>query len=124
MSVPACPFCAIEPEQVLIACPLALARHDLFPVSKGHTLIIPRRHVASFFESEAGFRKTCLRTFEPPNARRVSVAGDSPRPARRRAVDRASAGGVLEEALTAVRGQGSGASMRRNRFVKAGQQPR
>ena len=47
----ACPFCTIEPEQVLIVRPLALARYDLFPVSKGHTLIIPRRHVVSFFET-------------------------------------------------------------------------
>ena len=30
---------------------LALAFRDGFPVSPGHTLVIPRRHVASFFET-------------------------------------------------------------------------
>jgi len=70
-----CLFCAIPPEQILINGPIAIAARDSHPVSKGHTLIIPRRHVASFFESEAGFRKTCLRTFEPPNARRLCAAG-------------------------------------------------
>jgi diadenosine tetraphosphate (Ap4A) HIT family hydrolase len=29
---------------------LALVLRDLYPVSPGHTLIIPRRHVGSFFE--------------------------------------------------------------------------
>jgi diadenosine tetraphosphate (Ap4A) HIT family hydrolase len=28
----------------------AIALRDAFPVSPGHTLIIPRRHVASYFE--------------------------------------------------------------------------
>jgi diadenosine tetraphosphate (Ap4A) HIT family hydrolase len=57
MSSAACPFCAIAPEEILIACPLAIARHDLFPVSKGHTLIIPRRHVRSFFETTEDERR-------------------------------------------------------------------
>ena len=70
-----CLFCRIPREQILIDGPIAVAARDSYPVSKGHTLIIPRRHVASFFESEAGFRKTCLRTFEPPNARRLCAAG-------------------------------------------------
>ena len=30
---------------------LAVAIRDGFPVSSGHTLIIPKRHVATFFES-------------------------------------------------------------------------
>jgi len=31
--------------------PLALVIRDGFPISPGHTLVIPRRHVGSFFES-------------------------------------------------------------------------
>jgi len=75
MANASCLFCAISKDQLLIEHPLVVAKRDGYPVSKGHTLIIPRRHVASFFESEAGFRKTCLRTFEPPNARRLCAAG-------------------------------------------------
>ena len=43
----ACPFC-VDPSPVLEN-ELALARHDKFPVSVGHLLIIPKRHVADFF---------------------------------------------------------------------------
>ena len=43
----ACPFCAVKPAEILIDQPLAVARRDTYPVNKGHTLIIPRRHVVS-----------------------------------------------------------------------------
>lgn len=48
-----CPFCALPPERIIEQTPLALAIRDGFPVSPGHTLIIPRRHVGSFFEITA-----------------------------------------------------------------------
>ena len=31
--------------------PLAIVERDTYPVTKGHTLVIPRRHVASFFDT-------------------------------------------------------------------------
>ena len=46
-----CPFCRVEQEREIIASTsLSLAFFDGFPVSPGHALIIPRRHVASFFD--------------------------------------------------------------------------
>ena len=45
-----CPFCSLPPERVLASNALALVIRDGYPVSPGHTLIIPRRHVGSFFE--------------------------------------------------------------------------
>lgn len=46
-----CPFCNIDKTREIIASSdLSLAFFDGFPVSKGHALIIPRRHVASFFD--------------------------------------------------------------------------
>ena len=51
MPAAACLFCRVPAGQILIERPLALAARDSYPVSKGHTLIIPRRHVASFFET-------------------------------------------------------------------------
>jgi diadenosine tetraphosphate (Ap4A) HIT family hydrolase len=46
-----CPFCKVESEREIIASSaLSLAFFDGFPVSPGHALIIPRRHVASFFD--------------------------------------------------------------------------
>ena len=46
-----CPFCVIENSREIIAeNELSLAFYDGFPVSPGHALIIPRRHVSSFFD--------------------------------------------------------------------------
>lgn len=46
----ACPFCGLPAERIIAADAHALVIRDGFPVSCGHTLIIPRRHVGSFFE--------------------------------------------------------------------------
>ena len=46
-----CPFCVgVIP---YMESDLSYAKYDLFPVSKGHTLVIPRRHFSSYFESTA-----------------------------------------------------------------------
>lgn len=46
-----CVFCNAErTKEIIASSPLSLAFYDGFPVSPGHTLIIPRRHVASFFD--------------------------------------------------------------------------
>jgi diadenosine tetraphosphate (Ap4A) HIT family hydrolase len=45
-----CPFCRLPPERVLAENANALAVADAYPVSRGHTLIILRRHVGSFFD--------------------------------------------------------------------------
>lgn len=45
-----CPFCKIASEHDIIAeNELAVAFYDSFPVSNGHTLIIPKRHIADYF---------------------------------------------------------------------------
>ena len=46
----ACPFCTLPPDRLLATRATAIAIRDAFPVSPGHTLIIPKRHVASFFD--------------------------------------------------------------------------
>lgn len=46
-----CPFCSLQRERIVSHCDLTLTIRDGFPVSPGHTLIIPRRHVATFFEA-------------------------------------------------------------------------
>jgi diadenosine tetraphosphate (Ap4A) HIT family hydrolase len=51
MDKPTCLFCGPSPGKVVIEGPLAVAKRDSYPVSPGHTLIIPCRHVASFFET-------------------------------------------------------------------------
>ncbi len=59
MSEVRCPFCALPAERILILADEALVIRDAFPVSPGHTLVIPRRHIGSFFElSDA--ERTCM----------------------------------------------------------------
>lgn len=50
MSKANCPFCALPAERILLLADEALVIRDAFPVSPGHTLVIPRRHIGSFFE--------------------------------------------------------------------------
>ena len=64
----ACPFCSIAADEILLERPLAVARRDLFPVSKGHTLIIPRRHVSSFFETTAEERREMMELIDESKA--------------------------------------------------------
>ena len=68
MEKPACLFCTIPSEQILIDGPLAVAARDSYPVSKGHTLIIPRRHVASFFETTDEERLAMLKLLDEVKA--------------------------------------------------------
>ena len=46
----ACPFCRIEAGRVAWSSPLAVAFWDVYPVSLGHALIVPRRHATSWSE--------------------------------------------------------------------------
>ena len=48
-----CPFCHLPPERIIAEDGPCLAILDLFPVSGGHTLIIPCRHITSFREMSA-----------------------------------------------------------------------
>ena len=43
-----CLFCTLPADRLIAATPLLVAIRDGYPVSPGHTLVIPRRHVASF----------------------------------------------------------------------------
>jgi len=45
-----CVFCAMEPASVIAASALAYVVRDVNPVTALHTLIVPKRHVASYFD--------------------------------------------------------------------------
>jgi diadenosine tetraphosphate (Ap4A) HIT family hydrolase len=45
-----CPFCSLDAERIVVQTELALAFYDAFPVTPGHILVVPRRHVADYFE--------------------------------------------------------------------------
>ena len=46
-----CPFCNPDIARIIMANAHAFAIYDAFPVTPGHSLIIPYRHIASFFEA-------------------------------------------------------------------------
>jgi diadenosine tetraphosphate (Ap4A) HIT family hydrolase len=56
-----CPFCAPPREEIALENALAFARYDKFPVSPGHTLIMPKRHVADYFALSWPEQEACWR---------------------------------------------------------------
>lgn len=44
-----CPFCKLDTGRVVWESGLAYAIRDMYPVSEGHTLIIPHEHVENYF---------------------------------------------------------------------------
>ena len=45
-----CPFCTLPESRIVDSNAFGVVIRDAYPVSPGHTLVIPRRHVGSFFE--------------------------------------------------------------------------
>jgi ATP adenylyltransferase len=48
--VQGCIFCEMKEDNYIIENEYAFAVMDKFPVSEGHTLVIPKRHFSDFFE--------------------------------------------------------------------------
>lgn len=55
-----CAFCGVEEARTAWSSPLAIALWDLYPVSLGHALILPRRHAASWSDLEANEKAALL----------------------------------------------------------------
>lgn len=55
-----CPFCAIPSERIVLSNLHGVVIRDGFPISPGHTLIIPRRHVGSFFDIDSIEREVLM----------------------------------------------------------------
>ena len=51
-----CPFCTLPPERILLTSVHGIVIRDGYPISPGHTLVIPHRHVDSFFNLTADER--------------------------------------------------------------------
>ena len=59
-----CIFCNLDESRVEIENNLALSFKDLYPVTKGHSLVIPKRHAQSFFDLEKDEKKAILELLE------------------------------------------------------------
>ena len=51
MTISDCPFCDIPESIIIVQNDLCYARLDQYPVSVGHTLIIPFRHFSNYFDA-------------------------------------------------------------------------
>ena len=52
MNAKRCPFCNLDASRIRFQNDVAIALSDAFPVAEGHTLVVPKRHVASVFDLE------------------------------------------------------------------------
>ena len=51
MKTEKCPFCNLSSDvEIIYESELVIAFYDKFPVNVGHALIIPKRHVANYFD--------------------------------------------------------------------------
>lgn len=63
-----CPFCTLPPGRIVQENEYAVWIYDGFPVSPGHSLIIPKRHVGSFFEANIDERTAMLALLDKAKA--------------------------------------------------------
>jgi len=64
-ATPDCPFCEVAPERVFHEGRLVRGLWDGFPVSPGHALLMPRRHVATWFDASDDERRELAEAIEP-----------------------------------------------------------
>ncbi len=56
-----CPFCHIDNNQIITQNEKVITIKDGYPISPGHTLIIPKRHISSLFEATEEEQMALLR---------------------------------------------------------------
>lgn len=61
---PRCPFCIPFGDDIVAGNELCYARHDAFPVTKGHLLIMPFRHTPDFFSLTIGEKHAIIDLIE------------------------------------------------------------
>lgn len=63
-----CPFCTLTDQRIRTKNEHGVVIRDGFPISPGHTLIIPKRHLASFFELTNSERQALFDLLEKAKA--------------------------------------------------------
>ena len=64
-----CPFCNLPVHRVVDENALALVVRDAYPISAGHTLVLPKRHVGSFFDLGTDERDAMMGMLDAAKAR-------------------------------------------------------
>jgi diadenosine tetraphosphate (Ap4A) HIT family hydrolase len=60
MTEKSCAFCTLPEDRSIDSSEFGMTVRDAYPISPGHTLIIPKRHVGSFFDLAAAERQDLL----------------------------------------------------------------
>ncbi|WP_374434545.1 HIT family protein [Inhella sp.] len=71
-----CAFCMLPTDRIVGSNDDAIWMRDAYPVSRGHSLVIPRRHIASFFDTTEDERQALLALLD--EARLAAVREFSP----------------------------------------------
>jgi len=50
LSETTCPFCGLAPERIVFSDDGVMALFDAYPVTPGHTLVVPTQHVSRLFD--------------------------------------------------------------------------
>lgn len=75
-----CPFCALPPARIVHRSEHAVVIRDAFPLTRGHSLVLPRRHVGSLFALErADPERADYWTVRDPGTERDPGTGPRPR---------------------------------------------
>jgi diadenosine tetraphosphate (Ap4A) HIT family hydrolase/5-methylcytosine-specific restriction endonuclease McrA len=69
-----CPFCSLGKERVVLENALAVAVRDLYPVTAGHMLVIPKRHALDYFDLGSAEQRACDRLLI--EARKLTLSTD------------------------------------------------
>lgn len=67
-----CLFCTLPPERIVLQNELALAIMDGFPVTPGHALVIPKRHVEDYFGLDPAEVQACNELLHQLKARTLT----------------------------------------------------
>ncbi|HAE22069.1 MAG TPA: HIT family protein [Spirochaetaceae bacterium] len=73
---PACPFCRLSEDQLFYDGPLVVGIWDSHPVSPGHALLIPKRHMPTLFDATVEERAELLSAID--EARKAIEATRAP----------------------------------------------
>jgi diadenosine tetraphosphate (Ap4A) HIT family hydrolase len=68
-----CPFCFLEPRRVAFEHRLVRALWDAFPVSPGHLLVVPRRHVTTWFDASGEERAAIVEALDEAKDRIAGI---------------------------------------------------
>ncbi len=63
-----CPFCSLPQDRIISESESTVTIRDGYPVSQGHTLIIPKRHVESLFDCDPDEKADILQALEEAKA--------------------------------------------------------